>query len=213
MRDINSDYFGVLLDGANTREKHYEMIEKLAPYAVSVHAKTHSRNARDEFFELDYERIFRTLKAAGFKGYVAIEYEYTEPALPAVRRFAKNSSPCATKSVDKAGVDAEGANRPSQEEAMRALMTLATMALLCMGLLAQQKPAVNPVKTTVAALIENPDKFHRKFVEVEGEVDDLKRRPLAQATPTRPSNWIAGASKSRSSRMGILTCAMMIRWL
>lgn len=89
VRDINSDYFGVLLDGANTREKHYEMIEKLAPYAVSVHAKTHSRNTRDEFFELDYERIFRTLKATGFKGYVAIEYEYTEPALPAVRRFAQ----------------------------------------------------------------------------------------------------------------------------
>jgi sugar phosphate isomerase/epimerase len=89
VRDLKSDYFGILLDGANTRENHYEMIEKLAPYAVSVHAKTHARNARDEFFELDYERIFRILKAAGYKGYVAIEYEYTEPAAPAVSRFAK----------------------------------------------------------------------------------------------------------------------------
>ncbi|BCW94890.1 MAG: hypothetical protein WHS44_07715 [Fimbriimonadales bacterium] len=66
---------------------------------------------------------------------------------------------------------------------MRALMTLATMALLCMGLLAQQKPAVNPVKTTVAALIENPDKFHRKFVEVEGEVDDLKKKTSRAGNP------------------------------
>ena len=56
---------------------------------MSVHAKTHSRNARDEFFELDYERIFRILRAANFKSYVAIEYEYTEPAMPAVSRFAK----------------------------------------------------------------------------------------------------------------------------
>ncbi|MFN3689823.1 MAG: sugar phosphate isomerase/epimerase family protein [Fimbriimonadales bacterium] len=89
VRDLKSDYFGILLDGANTRENHYEMIEKLAPHAVSVHAKTHSRNAKDEFFELDYERIFRILKAAGYRGYVAIEYEYTDPPLHAVPRFAK----------------------------------------------------------------------------------------------------------------------------
>ncbi|MCS6923707.1 MAG: sugar phosphate isomerase/epimerase [Fimbriimonadales bacterium] len=89
VRDLNSPYFGILLDGANTRENHYEMIEKLAPYAVSVHAKTHSRNLKDKFFELDYERIFRILKAAGYRGYVAIEYEYTEPPMQAVPRFAK----------------------------------------------------------------------------------------------------------------------------
>jgi len=89
VRDINSPYFGILLDGANTRENHYEMIEKLAPHAVSVHAKTHSRNLKDEFFELDYERIFRILKAAGYRGYVAIEYEYTDPPMQAIPRFAK----------------------------------------------------------------------------------------------------------------------------
>ncbi len=89
VRDLKSDYFGILLDGANTRENHYEMIEKLAPYAVSVHAKTHSRNTRDEFFELDYERIFRILKAVGYRGYVAIEYEYTDPPAQAIPRFAR----------------------------------------------------------------------------------------------------------------------------
>ncbi|MDM7461971.1 MAG: sugar phosphate isomerase/epimerase family protein [bacterium] len=89
VRDLKSDSFGILLDGANTRENPYEMIEKLAPYAVSVHAKTHARNARNEFFELDYERIFRILKAAGYRGYVAIEYEYTDPPMQAVPRFAK----------------------------------------------------------------------------------------------------------------------------
>ncbi|MCX7992651.1 MAG: sugar phosphate isomerase/epimerase [Fimbriimonadales bacterium] len=89
VRDLKSDYFGILLDGANTRENHYEMIEKLAPHAVSVHAKTHSRNLKDEFFELDYERIFRMLKATGYRGYVAIEYEYTDPPAQAIPRFAK----------------------------------------------------------------------------------------------------------------------------
>ncbi|MCS7300888.1 MAG: sugar phosphate isomerase/epimerase [Fimbriimonadales bacterium] len=88
-RDLKSDYFGILLDGANTLDNHYEMIEKLAPHAVSVHAKTHSRNTKGEFFELDYERIFRILKAAGYRGYVAIEYEYIDPPAQAIPRFAK----------------------------------------------------------------------------------------------------------------------------
>jgi len=66
---------------------------------------------------------------------------------------------------------------------MRALTTLATIALLCVGILAQQKPAPTPIKTTVAALIENPDKFHRKMVRVEGEVDDLKKKTSRIGNP------------------------------
>jgi hypothetical protein len=66
---------------------------------------------------------------------------------------------------------------------MRALTTLATIALLCVGILAQQKPAPTPIKTTVAALIENPDKFHRKMVQVEGEVDDLKKKTSRIGNP------------------------------
>jgi hypothetical protein len=66
---------------------------------------------------------------------------------------------------------------------MRAWMTLTAIALLCVGLLAQQKPAPNPTKTTVAALIENPDKFHRKMVQVEGEVDDLKKKTSRAGNP------------------------------
>ena len=66
---------------------------------------------------------------------------------------------------------------------MRAWMTLTAIALLCIGLLAQQKPAPNPTKTTVAALIENPDKFHRKMVQVEGAVDDLKKKTSRAGNP------------------------------
>lgn len=66
---------------------------------------------------------------------------------------------------------------------MRALITLATIALLCVGLLAQQKPAPTPIKTTVAALLETPDKFHRKMVQVEGEVDDLKKKVSRVGNP------------------------------
>jgi queuine/archaeosine tRNA-ribosyltransferase len=66
---------------------------------------------------------------------------------------------------------------------MRALTTLMTIALLCVGILAQQKPAPTPIKTTVAALIQNPDKFHRKMVQVEGEVDDLKKKTSRIGNP------------------------------
>jgi len=48
--------------------------------------------------------------------------------------------------------------------------------LVWSGLIAQQKPKPTPIKTTVAALLKEPDKFHRKLVEVEGEVDDLKKK-------------------------------------
>lgn len=89
IRHFKSDYFGVLLDPANFRENHYRVVEQLAPYTVSVHAKTHSRNANDEFFELDYERILTLLKSVGYRGYLAIEYEYTEPPQIAIPRFAK----------------------------------------------------------------------------------------------------------------------------
>jgi len=66
---------------------------------------------------------------------------------------------------------------------MRALTTLMTIALLCVGILAQQKPAPTPIKTTVAALIQNPDKFHRKMVQVEGKVDDLKKKTSRIGNP------------------------------
>lgn len=89
IRHFKSDYFGVLLDPANFRDNHYKVVEQLAPYTVSVHAKSHSRNTQEEFFELDYERIFSILKNAGYRGVVAIEYEYTDPPEKYVPRFAK----------------------------------------------------------------------------------------------------------------------------
>ncbi|MER3401753.1 MAG: hypothetical protein C4336_07315 [Armatimonadota bacterium] len=64
-------------------------MELLAPYTVSVHAKTHTRNTRKEWIELDYEQIIGILKNAGYRGYLAIEYEHTNPPDKAIPRFAK----------------------------------------------------------------------------------------------------------------------------
>lgn len=59
---------------------------------------------------------------------------------------------------------------------MRAILIIAAIAVLWSGLIAQQQPKQTPIKTTVAAILKDPDKFHRKLVQVEGEVDDLKKK-------------------------------------
>lgn len=86
---LKSDYFGLLLDCANFPDQHYRQIEMLAPHAVNVHAKTHFRTAQGNYVELDYERIFAILKQAGYRGYLSVEYEYTDPPAQAIPRFAK----------------------------------------------------------------------------------------------------------------------------
>lgn len=59
---------------------------------------------------------------------------------------------------------------------MRAIVVIAAIAVLWSGLIAQQQPKPAPIKTSVAAILKEPDKFHRKLVQVEGEVDDLKKK-------------------------------------
>ncbi|MCS7209570.1 MAG: hypothetical protein NZ874_08365 [Fimbriimonadales bacterium] len=59
---------------------------------------------------------------------------------------------------------------------MRTILLILAVALVWGGLTAQQKSESKPVVTTVAAILKEPDKFHRKFVQVEGEVDDLKKK-------------------------------------
>ncbi|MCX7993897.1 MAG: hypothetical protein N2651_09545 [Fimbriimonadales bacterium] len=59
---------------------------------------------------------------------------------------------------------------------MRAILVITALALIWSGLIAQQKQPPAPIKTTIAVILKEPDKFHRKMVQVEGEVDDLKKK-------------------------------------
>lgn len=59
---------------------------------------------------------------------------------------------------------------------MRTVLLILGVALVWAGMTAQQKPAPKPIQTSVAAILKDPDKFHRKLVQVEGEVDDLKKK-------------------------------------
>ncbi|GIV08177.1 MAG: hypothetical protein KatS3mg019_0268 [Fimbriimonadales bacterium] len=66
---------------------------------------------------------------------------------------------------------------------MRPLLFIAAIAVLWSGLIAQQQPKSAPIKTSVAAILKEPEKFHRKLVQVEGEVDDLKKKTSRVGNP------------------------------
>lgn len=62
---------------------------------------------------------------------------------------------------------------------MRTLTLLTIVALLWsapLGAQEKSKPKEKPVQTTVAAILKDPDNFHKKLVQVEGKVSDIKKR-------------------------------------
>jgi sugar phosphate isomerase/epimerase len=97
MKQVNSPHCGTLADFGNfciNRTKpetmdiagymktkcleeydRYKGIAELMPYAKGVHAKTHLFTAGGDDTETDFYRMFKIIKASGFKGWVSIEYE------------------------------------------------------------------------------------------------------------------------------------------
>jgi sugar phosphate isomerase/epimerase len=81
---IRSPWFGINLDTGNFPGDPYPGIEMLAPHAVIVQAKTYYGGGEWYTLDLDYPRIARTLRQAGFQGWVSLEMEGKEPAATAV---------------------------------------------------------------------------------------------------------------------------------
>jgi sugar phosphate isomerase/epimerase len=90
VRAVKSDWFGVNLDTGNFRTKNpYADLERLAPYAVVVQIKTEIQREGKKPEEADLKRKIQLLRAANFRGYVALEYEAAEDAKTAVPRYAR----------------------------------------------------------------------------------------------------------------------------
>jgi sugar phosphate isomerase/epimerase len=53
----------------------YEAVEMLMPYAKAVSAKSYDFNDKGDETKIDYYRMMKIVLAAGYKGYVGIEYE------------------------------------------------------------------------------------------------------------------------------------------
>lgn len=72
---VNSPWLRVTLDTGNFLEDPYDRLAKLAPHAVLVQAKTYSGGGLWYTLDLDYPRVARLLAAAGYRGYVSLEFE------------------------------------------------------------------------------------------------------------------------------------------
>ncbi len=80
---VDSPWVGINLDTGNFREEPYRQIEMALPYAVNAQFKTEMHYAGNRREQSDWERIVRLFAAAGYKGYLALEYEGAEPAAQA----------------------------------------------------------------------------------------------------------------------------------
>ena len=77
MQKVDSPWAGINLDVGNFSDNAYAQIQQCAPYATNVHLKTEVRvNGHSE--PADWAQILRILGKAGYRGYLALEYEATE---------------------------------------------------------------------------------------------------------------------------------------
>jgi sugar phosphate isomerase/epimerase len=87
VRAVKHDWFGVNWDTGNFHSADpYADLEKLAPYAVTVQIKTELQRAGMPKEQSDLPRLIGILRTAGYRGYVALEYEAAEDPKTAVPR-------------------------------------------------------------------------------------------------------------------------------
>jgi sugar phosphate isomerase/epimerase len=87
VKAVKHDWFGVNLDTGNFHTPDpYGDLTKLAPYAVTVQIKTEIQRTGMKKEDADLKRLIEILRAARYRGYVALEYEAAEKADTAVPR-------------------------------------------------------------------------------------------------------------------------------
>jgi sugar phosphate isomerase/epimerase len=87
VRAVRHDWFGVNFDTGNFHSADpYADLARLAPYAVTVQIKTEIQRAGRKKEEADLRRLTEILRAANYRGYVALEYEASEDPRTAVPR-------------------------------------------------------------------------------------------------------------------------------
>jgi L-ribulose-5-phosphate 3-epimerase len=75
---IQSPWLGGLMDTGNFLEDPYPKLEKIAPKAVFVQAKTYYGGGEWYTLDLDYKRIAKILADVNYTGYVSLEMEGKE---------------------------------------------------------------------------------------------------------------------------------------
>ncbi|MGH7136549.1 MAG: sugar phosphate isomerase/epimerase family protein [Pirellulales bacterium] len=81
---LDSPWLRVTLDTGNFLEDPYDKLERLAPYAALVQAKTYYGGGEWYTLDLDYQRIAAMLRKQAYRGYVSLEFEGKEAPETAV---------------------------------------------------------------------------------------------------------------------------------
>ncbi|WP_164102317.1 sugar phosphate isomerase/epimerase family protein [Candidatus Laterigemmans baculatus] len=90
VRGVDAEWFGVNFDSGNFRlgEDPYAELAAIAPYAVNAQLKVELTEGGKKV-PADLPRIVQILRAAGYGGWVALEYEAAEPPQQAVPGYLK----------------------------------------------------------------------------------------------------------------------------
>lgn len=88
MSAVDSQWLGLNLDFGNFTGDIYEQFALCAPHAVATHAKVTYRSESGPE-PVDYARVKSIMEAAGYRGWLAVEYEEQQDPKEAVPAFAK----------------------------------------------------------------------------------------------------------------------------
>jgi len=79
--------WGTTQDGCENPYDRYKGVAELLPYAKGISAKSYDFDAHGEQPLMDYQRLIGLVKAAGYQGYIGIEYEgNTQPEDEGIRK-------------------------------------------------------------------------------------------------------------------------------
>ena len=89
VKQVDSPWVGINLDTGNFAGNAYAQIQLCLPYAVNAQVKTSIREEAGKSQPSDWDRIFGMFAKAGYRGYLALEYEGKEPPATAMPRLLK----------------------------------------------------------------------------------------------------------------------------
>ncbi len=87
VKAADNPWVGVNLDTGNFSHDPYREIEMCVPYAVNSQFKTSIRLEDGRREPCDWERVMKMFGAAGYKGYISLEYEADEPVETAIPKY------------------------------------------------------------------------------------------------------------------------------
>ena len=89
IKQVNSPWVGINLDTGNFRTDPFGQIQMCIPYAVNFQVKSEITGEDGKRQPSDWERIIKMAAAAGYQGYLALEYEAKEDPGTAVPRLLR----------------------------------------------------------------------------------------------------------------------------